>query len=136
MVKIREPSTLVKTGIFNGNLEKAVKKFNPNMQYLSLGLGNTNKYGIFDVTGEPYLLIIAQQKNKIINSEGYNTSLSITSYEEERNLEIYKKFRNLSRIELNVEPPEWFRESLQLMNFTFPIFEKNPKAAMDFLKSF
>ena len=134
MVSIIQPTTLIKTGIFNGDLESSVKRFNPNMEYLSVGLGNTNKYAIYDTQGDHYLLIIAQQKDKLISPTGHNTSLSITSYKDKKNIKIAKKFSNLSGIDLDLETPDWFKKNLQSMNLAFPIFEKNPEAAMKFLK--
>ncbi len=135
MVYISEPTTLVKVGVFNGTLEESVKKFHPLIQPISFGLGNTNKYGIFENTEHPYLFIIAQQKQKILSPEGYNTSLSITSYNEKRNLRLAKKFRNLSGIELNIEVPEWFKQNAEVLNQAFEIFEKHPLDAMRFLSN-
>ena len=136
MVSLRKPTTLVKTGIFNGDLESSVKKFNSNIEYLTLGFGNTNKYAIFDNIREPYLFIIAQQKDKIINPNNYNTSLSITSNVWEKNLQVYNEFKDFSGISLEVEPSEWFKQNLNMLNLVFPIFEKNPKVAMEVLRGF
>lgn len=136
MVSLNQPQTLVKVGVFNGDLEEAVRKFNPNIESLSLGLGNTNKFAIFDTISEPYLFIIAQQKNKIINPEGYNTSLSITSNKWKTNLQVYENFKDLSEISLEIEPPEYFKQNVQIINLAFPIFEKNPNVAMSFLRGF
>jgi len=135
MVDIIRPTTLVKVGIFNGDLESSVKNFNSGMEPLNLGLGNTNKYAVYDSSGKPYLLIIAQQKDKEITPAGYNTSLSITSYEDKRNIKIAKKFRNLSGINLDLETPRLFKQNVQMMNLAFPIFEKNPEAAMNALRA-
>lgn len=131
---IKQPTTIVRTGIFNGNLEEAVKQFNPNVEYISLGLGNTDKWGVFESGEKSYLFIIARQKDKIISQYGYNTSMSITSYGDKTNEEVEKIFVEKSNIILDIEPPEWFKQSLQMMNLTFPVFEKNPELAMRFLK--
>jgi hypothetical protein len=135
MVTIAYPKTLLKTGIFHGDLEKAVKKFNPNVEYLDKGLGNTVKYGCFENTKDPYLFIISQQKDEIVNKAGFNTCLSIISYEEKTNLKIFKEFTEASKITLNVMPPEWLLGFFMLYGpQTFLRFEENPEFAMSLLK--
>ncbi len=135
MVAINEPITLVRVGIFNGDLGEAVKKFSEKLVYLPMGLGNTNKYSFFKECEIPYWLTVCQQKDKQDTSFGYNSHLTVTSYLNKRNKEIADKFEDETGIKLDVPVPEDLNKHFQFLNIAFPILEKNPKAAMDFLSN-
>ena len=136
MVKITEPETLTRMGVFNRDLGEAVKKFSERLVYLPAGLGNTNKYILFKEENDPYLLIASQQKDKILSPSGYNTILTITSYSDKFNQEVAGKFEKETEIKLNAQVPDSWKAFYQYMNLAFQAFEKNPKAAMIFLKGF
>ena len=120
-----KPITLLKAGIFNGDLEKAVKEFNPQIKPITGSLNdNTNKYTIYESGNNPYLLIIAQRKNKITTSNKPNTFLTITSYDETMNLVLYKKIKGCLKTELDVEPSQWSKQNFNIFNLVFPMYEK------------
>jgi hypothetical protein len=130
------PRTLLKVGNYGNSLEDAVKRFSVKLEYISFGLGNTVKYARFEEDIEPYLLIVSQQKHKLLTPPGYNVILTITSYSDIRNQEVAKKFSDQTGIPLDLEVPDILKTSLRLeiMNRAFEAFEKNPKEAMSILK--
>jgi len=135
MVRLNEPITLVKVGIFNGDLAETVKKFSEKLVYFPIGFGNTNKYSFFKECENPYWLTVCQQKDKDDNSFGYNSHLTVTSCSTNRNQEIADKFEKETSIRLDVQVPSGLEKHFQFLNIAFSIFEKNPKAAMGFLSN-
>ena len=69
-----------------------------------------------------------------ISLAGYNTLLSVTSYSDKRNKDVADKFENETGISLRVNVPSFLEEMFSSLGLTFPIFEKNPSKAMEFLK--
>lgn len=134
MIYYKIPETLVRVGIFNKSLEDTVKKFREPLINVKLGLGNTVKYATFNETEGPYLLMVSQQKDKLVAPLGYNVILTITSYSNLRNKELSDQFERETGINLNLEVPEQLKEQFSIMNMSFQVFEKNPKVAMGVLK--
>ena len=134
MGSIKTPQTLVRVGAFRGLLEEAIRSFSETLLPIRLGLGNTVKYGLFKEIEEPYLLIVSQQKERVLNPAGYNVILTVTSYSEKRNQEIAIQFEGETGLDLGLEVSEYLRRNFELMNGSFPVFEKNPKTAMDVLR--
>jgi len=134
MVALKQATTLVKAGEFNSSLEEAVKKFRDKLEPVTVGLGNTVKFAIFKESAEPYFLMIAQQKDKIINEYGYNVSMNITSYSDDKNEQLYRDFISDTGMSLDITPPSILTAGMGMWNMCFSIFEKNPKKAMVILK--
>ncbi|MEM3074637.1 MAG: hypothetical protein QW727_01705 [Candidatus Pacearchaeota archaeon] len=134
MASIKTPQTLVRVGAFKGSLEGAIRSFSEKLLPIPLGLGNTVKYGLFKETEEPYLLMVSQQKDRLVNSAGYNVILTVTSYSEQRSRQVAEQFERETEIDLNLEVPEWLKRNSVMIGMSFQVFEKNPRAAMDVLR--
>jgi hypothetical protein len=134
MVNQNIPRTLVRVGAFNGSLEGAVRNFSEKLLPIPLGLGNTVKYGLFKEAEESYLLMVFQQKEKLLTPAGYNVMLTVTSYSDGRNQEVARQFEGETGLELNLEVPEPIKRNSEMMNMSFQVFEKNPEAAMSVLR--
>ncbi len=130
----KTPKTLVRVGRFNNPLENAVKKCAEPLTYIPLGLENTVKYALFKEAEEPYLLMVSQQKDRIITAAGYNTILTISSYSDLINQRVADKFEKETEIDLSVDVPEQLKKLFALMGMSFQVFEKNPQAAMAVLR--
>lgn len=133
-MKYTTPQTLVRVGKYDNPLEEAVKRFREPLTSVLVGLGNTVKYAIFKEAEKPYLLMISQQKDKLLTSAGYNVMLTVTSYSDLRNQEVAKQFENETGIDLNIEVPELLKRNSEMMNLSFQVFEKNPQVAMVVLR--
>ena len=130
----RTPQTLVRVGRFDSQLEEAVRKCTEPLTNVPVGLGNTVKYATFKEAEEPYLLMVSQQKDRLVNSAGYNVILTVTSYSERRSRQVSEQFERETGINLNVEVPEWLKRNSSMMDMSFQVFEKKPQAAMAVLR--
>ena len=130
----KNPQTLVKSGRYDYPLEEAVKKFREKLEPIAEILGNTVKYATFNQSQEPYLLIVSQQKHRLVTPLGYNVLLTIASRSEQRNKEISDQFELDTGIDLCIEIPESLRRMYDIIGMTFMVFERNPIVAMDILK--
>lgn len=130
----KPPQTLVRVGRFDNSLEEVVKNFHEKLEPIPFGLRNTVKYATFKEAEEPYLLIVSQQKDRLTTSIGYNTILTATSYSDRKNKEVAEQFEQETGISLDIKVPEQLRRHFRLMNMSFQVFEKNPKAAMNILR--
>jgi len=130
----RIPKTLVKVGRFDGSLEDAVEKFREPLTNVKLGLGNTIKYATFRQGEEPYLLMVSQQKDRILTPAGYNVILTVTSYLDSRNKQVADQFEKETGINLNVNVMEQLIRQSQIIGMSFQLFEKDPAAAMAVLR--
>lgn len=128
------PQTLVRVGRFDNPLEEAVRGFGESLEPVPIGLGNTVKYATFKEATEPYLLMVSQQKERLVNSAGYNVILTVTSYSDKRNQQVAEQFEKETHIDLGIEVPEWLKRNTSMMNMSFQVFEKNPQAAMAVLR--
>ena len=126
----KTPQTLVKVGNCKSNLEDAVKDFSEELKPVPFGLENTVKYAIFKEAKESYLLMVSQQKDKLINSAGYNTMLTISSYSDSINQQVADRFEKETGMYLSIKVPEYLRRQFAIFGMSFQAFEKNPKAAM------
>lgn len=124
------PQTLVRVGRHNGPLEEAVRKFREPLTNVPVGLGNTIKYATFKESEEPYLLMVSQQKGKYRTAAGYNVILTVTSYSDSRNQQVADQFERETEIGLSLGVPEQLKSHFVMMNLSFRVFEKNPRAAM------
>lgn len=131
---MRAPQTLVRAGRYDISLEEAVKRFREPLTSVPLGLGNTVKYATFKKAEEPYLLMVSQQKDKIVTAAGYNVMLTVTSYSDSINQLVADQFERETKIDLNIEVPEQIRRHFALMGMYLQVFEKYPKEAMDILR--
>ncbi len=134
MVTTRNAQTLVRVGRDDNPLEEAVKKFREPLTNVPLGLGNTVKYATFKEAKEPYLLMVSQQKDKLVTAAGYNVMLTITSYSGSKNQQVADQFEKETGIDLSLEVPEWLKRNSAMMGMSFQVFEKNPRAAMNVLR--
>ncbi len=131
---MKTPKILVRLGRYDNSLEEAVKKFSEPLTSVRLGLGNTVKYATFKESEESYLLMISQQKDKIVTAVGYNVILTIISYSDLRNKQVADQFERETEIDLSVDVPEQIIELYDFMGIFFQAFEKQPKAAMGILR--
>jgi hypothetical protein len=134
MDSIKTPQTLVRVGAFKGSLEGAIRSFSEILLPIPLGLGNTVKYGLFKESEEPYLLMVSQQREQLLTPAGYNVILTVTCYSDKRNQEVANQFEWETGLDLDLEVPEFLKRNFVLMNKSFEVFEKNPRAAMNFLR--
>lgn len=132
-MKYKTIKTLVKAGLYDNPLEKAVNNFPEQLKKVSVGLGNTIKYATFKDAGEPYLLMVSQQKDKLVSPAGYNVLLTITSYSDSRNHEIADQFEKETGINLDIEVSEQLKRFYEMIGMSFKFFEKDPKKVMDIL---
>ncbi len=128
------PQTLVRVGRFDNPLEEAVRSFGESLEPVPIGLGNTVKYATFKEAAEPYLLMVSQQKDRLVSPSGYNVILTVTSYSEQRSQQVAEQFERETEIDLNVDVPEWLKRNSAMMGISFQVFEKNPQAAMAVLR--
>lgn len=133
-MKQNTPQTLVKVGRFDDSLEDAVKSFEEQLEPVPIGLGNTIKYAIFKEAEEPYLLMVSQQKERLLTPPGYNVILTVTSYSDNRNEQVAEQFEKETNMNLNIEAPEWLKKHSEMMGLSFQVFEKNPELAMAVLR--
>lgn len=133
-MKHNTPQTLVRVGRFDSSLEEAVKGFRERLEPVPIGLGNTVKYAMFKEAEESYLLMVSQQKDRLINPAGYNVILTVTSYSDRRNQQVSEQFEKETTIGLNIEVPEWLKRNSEMMGMSFQVFEKNPQGAMAVLR--
>ena len=111
--------SLVRIGVFNGFLERAVKRFSDKMLIVPTPLNNI-QYASFNKLEKPYLIWISKQNNGEITFPGYNTILTITSFSYDLNIRLQNKFQRETGIKLDVEVPENLRvEYLSMMNRLF-----------------
>jgi|SRR3989344_5067296 len=131
---MKTPQTLVRVGRYDNPLEEAVRKFKEPLTNIPVGLGNTIKYATFKESEEPYLLIVSQQKDKLVTAAGYNVMLTVTSYSNSRNQQVANQFERETGIDLSIDVPEQIRRQSVLIGISFQVFEKHPKAAMNVLR--
>ena len=135
MVSIPQiPQTLVKIGRYDLSLEEAVKKFSEPSHSTPFGSGNTIKYATFKSCERPYLLMISQQKDKILHPAGYNIIVTATSYYSSINQEAVNQFQRETGIDLNIPVPNFLIKQSYSINLCFSAFEKDPETAMNFLR--
>jgi hypothetical protein len=131
MVKMDMPKTLTKVAVLYDDLESRVKKFSKEAKPVAVGFGNTLKYGLYN-ENPPYLMMVSQQKDKILNAQGYNLILTITSDSDNLNNQIYEDFRQKTNMELR-EASESLAEMMQAVGVSFVVFKKYGQKAMDVL---
>jgi|SRR3989344_8576078 len=131
---MKTPQTLVRVGRYDNSLEEAVKRFTESLVSVPVGLGNTVKYAILKKSEESYLLMVSQQKDKLVTVAGYNVMLTVTSYSDSRNQQVADQFERKTGIDLGIDVPDHIRRQSNLMGMSFQVFEKHPKAAMDVLR--
>jgi hypothetical protein len=78
--------------------------------------------------------MVSQQKERLVNSSGYNLILTVTSYSDKINQQVAEQFERETHIDLVVEVPELLKRNFVIMGMSFQAFEKNPQAAMDVLR--
>lgn len=79
--------------------------------------------------------MVSQQKDKILNpSTKHNTILTLTSYSDTINQKIADDFEKETGIDFSLPVPDWINENFEGLNLSFLVFEKHPKAAIDFLR--
>ena len=132
MEEFEPPKTLVKVGIFIRDLEKALMKFDSEIQQVPIGFIDMYKYVIYKEKPAPYFLMISQRQE--ITFEEYNVLLTITSDSDELNQKIYEEFRQKTGISLrDVLAPSSL--GTELMGISFLAYKKRgEKSFMDFLK--
>lgn len=133
---VNNPETLLKFGFIEDSLEEAVKKYPEKLEYIIMGIGAAHKYAVFNEK-EKYLLIVSQQKNRILNSTDgvpYNTQLTITSRSDSLNQRIYNKFEQETGLRFKSEFLNQSTIAHIAMNYAFEVFEKNPEVAMEIFK--
>jgi|SRR3989344_4404814 len=131
---MKTPQTLVRVGRYDNPLEDAVKRFGEPLTNVPVGLGNTVKYSTFKEAQEPYLLMVSQQKDRLVTVAGYNVILIVTSYSDKRNQKVAEQFEKETQMDLSVEVPEWLKRNSTIMGMSFQVFEKNPQADMVVLR--
>jgi len=134
MVADRTPETLVRYGRYDSSLADAVGKCHQPLVPITSELGNTIQYAFFQDGREPYLLMMSQQKDRLVGPLGYNVVLTITSYSDKTNSQVADRFERETAIKLNIRVPEELKSNFTLMGLIFPLFEKNPREAMEALK--
>ena len=114
-MKQTTPQTLVRLGRFYNSLDDAVNRCAEPLVNVPVGLGNTVKYAIFKEAKEPYLLMVSQQKDKLLAATGHNVLLTVTSYLDTRNRQVADQFEKETGIDLSIEVPEQFKRQFVLM---------------------
>ena len=125
--------TLTKIANFYGDLEKIAKDFNPLCEELMDPKGISEKYGVYDCSEEPYLFIVSQDRIKLHLTQEYNTALTVTSDNPEKNSDIAEQFMKKSQIKFR-EPSKELSDMMQGVNLSFEVFKKYGQKAMDYLK--
>jgi hypothetical protein len=130
MGQARKPRTLVKTAAFNGELAEALQKSLLPLRPVEFSLGNVNKFLAYEVNEQPYLLIVAQQKDKVLAPAGYNVTFSVTSYSDDRNQSLSHKFSRETGISFNITPPRSLVELISKTDIVFPLFLGDPSGVL------
>jgi len=134
MVLFELPQTLVRLGRFDGPLEEAAGKFREPLAPILLSLGNTVQYAFFKACENPYFLMVSQSIDKMTIPPGYNTILTVTSHSDERNREVAGRFESETGLCPNLNVPGLLQSQLNDTGECFKVFEKEPYAAMRFLR--
>ncbi len=129
MVKIREPETLIKVATSYEDLEKIVKKFNPNVISVKSILGNTVQYHLYEEKPEHCMIILSQQVKKEVAPGDSNIQLTITSESEDLNKKVYEELSQRTGLEFR-EAPEFLQKIMPGLNAIFPVFKKHGKEAV------
>src|SRR3989338_3317544 len=103
---VQTARTLVKSARFDSLLELCIRKLPHPVHRIGLGVGNVCKYLVYDSGQNPFILIAAQQKDiNVTTPQGYNLTLSVTSYADAQNQELAEQFSRETGVEFNVKPP-------------------------------
>ena len=130
--KYESPITVVRIGVFSGsNAEfgRAVKRYDQRAEELKVGLGNTVKFGLYDPSREPYLLIVSHQIKGELSPYGHNTTLTVTSDSESRARVIAAQFEEKAELALR-DAPSQLVEMMQGAGLSFIVFKKHGSDAM------
>lgn len=130
MVSEKPPRTLVRAGIYAGELSEAVAESSVGLREVTFSLGNVVKYVAYDSGKEPHLTIVSQQIDKKLSPGGYNTQLSVTSFSDSRNEQVANRFERETGMNFVIGSPKGLVALMQNLNFMFPIFLKGPEAAL------
>jgi len=128
-----KPATLTKVAEFYGDLEKTLEKFSKKVEPLIGIIGNTIKFGLYEIQPQPYLLITSKQVNEQLTKYGYNLILTITSDSPGFNNNIEKRFIEKTGIRLK-DAPEFLSQGMMNLGMAFDIFKENGEKAMEVLR--
>ena len=123
MPLINSPKTIVKIGRYDLPLKDAVRKFEEPLTLFPIGFGNTVKYRILKNNENPYLLIVSQKKEMIIDTKtGHNTILTVTSRSHKMNSDISQKFQEQTGMIFNIPVPDYMINIFKILNLALPTF--------------
>jgi len=105
MVAPNITTTLIRLGIFNEDLEERLSKFSNNFYIGSIDHGTIANHILFN-QNEVYSLIISQKKIRLYLPGEHNLILSVTSYSDNQNQQIYDEFSEKIGINLDIPVPE------------------------------
>ena len=72
-------TTITRLGNYNGNLQEAALRFHSGCQELIDPLNMSEKYGVFDNFGVPYLMIMSKSRAGDHPTYGHNLILTVNS---------------------------------------------------------
>jgi len=127
------PNTLTRVSLFMGDLEREARKFSPKFRPLASILGNTVKYGFYEESPDPRLIIVSQQMDLQHSPGGYTLMLTVSSDSQRVNERTAISFQDTTGIPLS-EAPEWIATQNNLgITPAYLIFKKYGPRAMDVL---
>ena len=131
MAIIECPVTLTRVGDFNGDFYERVRRFSTEVLPLPSIQPSLKKYGLFDDSNPPYLLIVSNSQPQM--RPDYNVILTVTSESAEHAVKVADYFSRRSEIPLR-EAPSDLQRLMGGINSCFGVFKKNPRQAIEALK--
>ncbi|MCH7568756.1 MAG: hypothetical protein IIA87_05020 [Nanoarchaeota archaeon] len=133
MVAEVRPTTLTRIGLYEESLEHLLKEFNPNLRPSMSVLGNTNQYMLYEEQGPPYLLVVSHAKEGEHPEHKYNTIVTITSEDAQRNKDVIRDFESKTGLNLR-EAPKSLQDHFELLSMCFPIFKRHGQKAIKLIQ--
>ncbi|MEK6858493.1 MAG: hypothetical protein AABX53_01115 [Nanoarchaeota archaeon] len=121
--------TLVKAARFDHSLREAVRRSSHTIYRVGVNAGNVTKYMAYEGGREPFLLVVAQQRDiRVTTPPGYNLTFSVTSYSDRQNGALTEQFSQQTGVAFNIEPPSALVRLISGTDFMFPSFVRDPEA--------
>jgi len=125
-------NTLSIGGFNPAPLEEVITMSTESFEHSPIGMRETLKYVTFNQE-ELYLMIVSQRIGRPMHSLGYNVILSTTSYSDELNLALTRKFTEETGIRLDIQLPANMQRMMQRIELTFRVAAEHPEEAMRIL---
>lgn len=127
------PRTLVRIGSHEGNLEQVLKQFNPDLRPSESVFGKTNQYALYEESSPPYLLMVSQPEKGEDPGLNYNTTVTVTSEDTQRNRDVMCDFESKTGLDLR-EAPKRLQDYSEILSLCFPVFKRRGQEAIKIIR--